>query len=267
MVERRILPAYLACLQLGVREALRSRADVTSRMLVYGVLLTVFSTIYRIMPLEQFGVPGLTAEKLLWYFAITEVVIVSGQGIRREFGKQIAAGELTALMQRPGNMLGLVMVKLLGMFGSYAVLALVLAFVALPLVGNAPMPMPLMQLPLLIMAIVFAGIISLLLGYLVSLLEVLGPYSQPIDWIASKFIMALGGLFLPVSLFPGWAEKLAWLTPFPSILYTPASLMLGADTAAMAERMAMQLFWVGVLLGAVLLLESRLLRRVLIKGD
>lgn len=266
MAERAIFPAYLACLQLGVREALRSRSDLLARLGVYAILLTIFSTIYRMMPMEKFDA-GMTAEKLLWYFAITEIVVTAGQGLRRAFGKQIAAGELTALMQRPGSMRGMALMQVFGSYSTYALLSLLMALVALPLLANAPFPVPLAQVPWLFLSLALAGYISLALGYLVSLAEIFGPYSQPVDWIVSKFIMALGGLFIPISFYPPWAEHLALLTPFPAILYVPGSFVLEIDMPIMIERLSIQAGWAIGLSLVTMLVEARLLQRVMVRGD
>lgn len=265
--KRSMMPAYAASFALGVRLALRNPGDIASRTGIYAVLLTMFNAIYGAMPIEKFGMAGLTAHHLLWYFAVTEIVMVAGQGLRREMGQQIAAGELTVMMQRPGSLLAMMMTRLAGRFMTQAMLLLAFALVVLPLVAGAPLPFALWQLPVLVLSILMAAIISLLLGHLVGMVEIMGPYSQPIDWIVNKFVMALGGLFLPVMFFPPLAKQIALLTPFPSIMFAPASMMLDADMAAMGERLGMQLFWVLALTAIAMLAEARMLRVVLIKGD
>lgn len=54
----------------------------------------------------------------------------------------------------------------------------------------------------------------------------------------------LAGLYVPVSLFPGWLHTLAYCTPFPSILQTPINVISGKDVGLdAAADLVMQAGW------------------------
>ena len=53
-----------------------------------------------------------------------------------------------------------------------------------------------------------------------------------------KLLFIFGGLILPLSIYPDWMQKIAHLTPFPSIL--------GARSALALEANPYQIFWVGL---------------------
>ena len=57
------------------------------------------------------------------------------------------------------------------------------------------------------------------------------------------FYAAFGGMFAPLSFYPGWLQTLAAWTPFPYMLGLPAALLAGKASGAEALRGA------GVLLG------------------
>jgi ABC-type uncharacterized transport system permease subunit len=266
MINRRLWPAYVASFCMGVRISLRDRNYLLSKLVIFTVLLLIFYHIFAIMPLERLNAPQITVRHLLWYFVVTEIVTIGTMGSRREFGNAIATGQITTLMQRPGSMMGMMMARLLGGWVIQMLLLFGFAAVALTLFG-LPMPMPLEQLPVLLMMLMLGGLITLLLGYLSGMFEIFGPYSLPIDWILHKFVMALGGLFFPVSLFPPLIQQSAMLTPFPAILFIPASLMLGISKASMLEGVLIQLFWLAVLVALAIAMEGRLVRRVMRIGD
>lgn len=266
MADRWSIKAYAASFGMGTRIILRDRSDLLSKLVIFSVLLLVFDKIFAIMPLERLNMPQITADCLLWYFVMTEIVTVGSQGLRRDFGRAIAAGQITSLMQRPGSMMLLTMARL---FGSYLTqMALLLGFVciALPLLG-LPMPMPWTYMPLLVVMLALGGLITLLLGYMTGIFEIFGPYSQPIDWIVHKFVMAFGGLFFPVSLFPAFAQEIVMLTPFPAILFIPGNMMLDVSGGAILGGLLRQLFWVAALMVIALGMENRLVHRVMRFGD
>lgn len=56
----------------------------------------------------------------------------------------------------------------------------------------------------------------------------------------------LGGLVLPVGLFPPWAQVAVWCTPFPATVQVPADLLIGHGSPA--PLLAYQLGWAVALL-------------------
>jgi ABC-2 type transport system permease protein len=77
----------------------------------------------------------------------------------------------------------------------------------------------------------------------------------------------LGGNLVPVQLFPGWLQAVAYATPFPSMMQSPIDLVTGQATGAGAAReVAAQLAWAVamLLLGRVVL--SRATRRLVVQG-
>jgi ABC-2 type transport system permease protein len=50
---------------------------------------------------------------------------------------------------------------------------------------------------------------------------------SPLHWVTQKSLFVLGGLMLPLEVYPEWLRRLAAATPFPSMLASPAGLLLG----------------------------------------
>ncbi len=49
----------------------------------------------------------------------------------------------------------------------------------------------------------------------------------PVYWVWQKLMFVLGGLMLPLELYPVFIQRAAAFTPFPTLLAAPASFMLG----------------------------------------
>src|SRR5690606_25009617 len=88
--------------------------------------------------------------------------------------------------------------------------------------------------------------------------------ARPLFFIVQKLMFVLGGLVLPLEAYPRALAAVAWLTPFPAMLYAPASATLDVTGAVTIRLLALQgawlvLAWIGVLaLGRAL--ERRLVR-------
>src|SRR5690606_30324810 len=50
--------------------------------------------------------------------------------------------------------------------------------------------------------------------------------ASPVYWVWQKLLFTLGGLILPLALYPDWLAALARWTPFAAALNGPASLLL-----------------------------------------
>jgi ABC-2 type transport system permease protein len=56
--------------------------------------------------------------------------------------------------------------------------------------------------------------------------------SAPVFWIWQKMSFVLGGLVLPLSLYPGWLETAARWTPFHPLVGAPGASVLGLDPSS-----------------------------------
>jgi ABC-2 type transport system permease protein len=68
-----------------------------------------------------------------------------------------------------------------------------------------------------------------------------------IDAVAQGYLavlLFLGGEAAPLALLPGWAQAVAWVSPFPWMVGFPAELLAGRLTPAQAlAGIGMQLLW------------------------
>ena len=67
--------------------------------------------------------------------------------------------------------------------------------------------------------------------------------------VALRFVTALlGGMMVPLSLFPQWAQDINRWLPFRCLFAVPVEALMGRiDAAAWGEAMVVGVVWVGVL--------------------
>src|SRR5262249_4400205 len=64
---------------------------------------------------------------------------------------------------------------------------------------------------------------------------------SPVWWVCQKLMFVLGGLMLPLDLYPAFVRRIAQFTPFPAALGRPASLVLdvaGTDVGVLLRDLA-----------------------------
>ncbi|HEY2111628.1 MAG TPA: hypothetical protein VGH25_07855, partial [Dongiaceae bacterium] len=80
--------------------------------------------------------------------------------------------------------------------------------------------------------------------------------SAPLFWIWQKMTFILGGLMIPLTLYPAPYGSLAAVSPFAAMVFAPASFLLDASPRAILATLALQLFWLAVI-GTATLLVAR----------
>ena len=122
-------------------------------------------------------------------------------------------------------------------------------------------------LALLPVSITLAVVVSFACRFLVSLAAF---WLTEIRGVVLFYVLVtglLGGHLIPVQLFPGWMQTLAYATPFPAIIQWPIDLVTGQATGWEVGRVvAAQLGWAVVLLGLGRLVLSRATRRLVVQG-
>jgi ABC-2 type transport system permease protein len=90
--------------------------------------------------------------------------------------------------------------------------------------------------------------------------------ATPLYWVLGKLLFILGGLMLPLELYPRWLQLVAACTPFPSLLAGPASFVLSGSGLGLLSLAVHLLFWAAALFGLVELLFWRATRALQLSG-
>ncbi|HVT68197.1 MAG TPA: ABC-2 family transporter protein [Trebonia sp.] len=119
------------------------------------------------------------------------------------------------------------------------------------------------------------GLISLVLGTMVSvasvyLVAVAGFWLVETRGLQILYMLAsgfLGGLYVPLALFPRWLDTVATATPFPSIMMYPIDVLSGTGSVAHAAGLVLaQLAWFAGVAGLGQLLTRAGRRKLEVQG-
>jgi ABC-2 type transport system permease protein len=73
-----------------------------------------------------------------------------------------------------------------------------------------------------------------------------GPALNPIYLVWQKLMFVLGGLFVPLALYPAWLLALAHCTPFPALIHGPGSMAFGSDPTLALHTLGLLVLWSAV---------------------
>lgn len=257
---------YLAAFKMGCRQTLHDRVDLISTSMIYLVLLYIFSTIYHHMPLHELNVAGLRPENMIWYFAMTECIMLGSPG-GYTFGTHIIAqGRLAEFLTRPNSLTIFILCWLWGRTITLSLLLFLLSLVIVPFLYQASLPIELWKISLVIVTIILSCVILQLIGFIASMVEIFGSFSTPVGWMMSKMTFVLGGLYFPVVFFPLHIQHFAFLTPFPAILNAVGEHMLPVTDITILCGFFMQILWLTILLTALYIANKWMIWHVMKTG-
>lgn len=257
------LAKYAAFSRISASEARRERHELYGRMVFFAVILGVFSSLWRAV--AEAGMPVTADPKsLVWYLAATEWILLSAPPIHLEIQEAIRRGDVAYRLGHPASYVGAEFASGLGLLAVRAPFLGLTAFVcAFVFTGWIP---PLTAM----LAVVPFGLAAsaLVTGWYVGI-GLLAFWLQdvaPVYWVWQKLMFVLGGLMLPLELYPTFVQRAAALTPFPVLLAAPASFMLGNPLVSPAALAGALLLWSGATALAVSWMFRRAVSTVTING-
>lgn len=257
--------AFAHAFVLGWRETWAVPGALAGLFLALTVLLSMWASLFRLLPGAALERIGLQSETLVWYLAVAEIVAFSIGYAYRDIQDEIKNGGVSAYLTKPLGYVYLVAAQELGrMSAKIAALALPGAAVAFALTHQLPLRLGAV-LPLALSIAAGAGLL-LALQIAIGLSTAWLGTARPLFFIVQKFLFVLGGLVVPLDAYPRALAAVAWLTPFPAVLYAPASAMLDGTAAHMGRLLALQAVWLAVAWVGVAALGNALERRLVREG-
>jgi ABC-2 type transport system permease protein len=261
---RRSGAKYGALFALAFRSALQERTPILGRIGFFGVLLLIFSRLWTVVVEKDIAL-GLGVPELLWYLAITEWIALSLPWVFLHIENDVKTGDIAYQLPRPISYLGVCLAR---GSGEYAARLLVLAPVGMLFAGlmAGGLPGDARGLWLALPLGLGASLLSLVFVVLIGLCAVWLQDTSPLYWIWQKLGFVLGGLMLPLEIYPDWLRTLALASPFSSLLYGPARMAFGLDwevASGVAIRMGV---WLVVTTALLLWVYRRALRSLEING-
>jgi ABC-2 type transport system permease protein len=192
------------------------------------------------------AVAGFDLRRIVWYLVVTETIVMSAPRLFERIDQEVKSGDLAYTLARPYNYavfqyatyMGNALLMLPVNFAVGATLALL--FVGTPPLGVAAWA-GIAVAALLAISLNFAA--ELVIGLLAFWFE----DTFAFFWIYQKLVFTLGGLFLPLSLFPSLLRRISAALPFSSIAYGPARLVQRFSGGTFLAVAGTQLLWLAVI--------------------
>ncbi|MCK8058522.1 MULTISPECIES: ABC-2 family transporter protein [unclassified Fusibacter] len=241
----RKIDKYFEVMKITLSNKLVYFWDYLSNNLFFVFIMFVYWMLWKaIFASKGDVVGGFTLNSIMWYLVVTELVTLSRPNVHMQITKDVKDGSIAYLLNKPYDyilynfslFLGETGIKLMtnGLVG----LLVGLVFVG-PLNGAN-----LLYLPFVLVSIVLGCMLNFFIYMTLALTAFWFEENQAFFWIYSKLVFTMGGMLIPIDLFPEWLQKIAVYMPFAYVTYVPARLAVHFDMGLFISNVSVQLCYV-----------------------
>jgi ABC-2 type transport system permease protein len=212
--------------------------------------LIIFAHLWKIAA-SKMGAIDLSSDQLLWYIAFNEWLLLSLPDVQEDIEEDLRSGRFSYLLPRPISYLWSVFFEGLGALSArFIVLGIVTFIFTWIRVGETVFDGTTFFVAVVLSF--FAGCVGILFKMIIGISAFWMQQVEPFHWIWEKLLFTLGGLMLPLAVYPSWLEQIAHFTPFPAILGDRSALAIHFSWQGVFSLAGVLLFW--TLLGCYCLL-------------
>lgn len=263
---RKQIAKYAAILQAQLANSAAYPLDLATRSIMIILFVWIFAHLWdaTYRSVGESIIAGLTMPEMLWYFMVAEAIVLSKPRLSLTIAESVKDGSVAYLLNKPYNFLLYHFSVALGdAFSRIVFNALAGGIVVWLMVGPPP---DIRGIPLVLVGITLGWLIDFCLTAMIGLTAFVTEDVAAFEWIYSKLVLILGGVLLPLDLFPDWLRMLVQYLPFAFTVYGPARLFVSPDVSRFLALVIGQALWLVVLLLIVSLIYRKGMERLSING-
>ncbi|WP_199615257.1 ABC transporter permease [Paenibacillus alkalitolerans] len=257
---------YPAVARITLRNQLAYLLDFFVRTLFLIIILYIFMQLWG-ATYQGEGEPviaGYSFSQMIWYLIISEALTLAFPSLSLRIEEEVKSGDVAYRLTRPIGYIGF-------HYASY--LAEVTLRVGVNLVVGAALGILVFGWPSFgwgwgAFAAVAAGALTVnfLLNMIVALCAFWVEETLGIEFVYKKLLFTVGGMLMPLEMFPGWLQDVCRWLPFQAVLYIPAKTVTNFRPEELGGMLAVQWGWVAALLAVVLIIYRKGVRKLNVNG-
>ena len=206
--------------------------------------LIVFLLYAYIFKLNGGVINGVDYKTTMWsmfiYFCI---MILNIRRLDNIIMNEVKSGNVEMFMNKPTNYLLISFMRVIGQgIFSFLFISILGSIIMALFVGISNLNLPIF-IPTFIITLFLGQILGLLVYGIIGLMAFFIQDVRPIHWIVDKFVMILGGSYLPISMFPNFMKVIAYASPFGAINFA-SSTVYDSWNEEFITRILLQFMWI-----------------------
>jgi ABC-2 type transport system permease protein len=190
-------------------------------------------------------ISGYSFKQIMWYLIVTEAMTLACPSLCTRVESEVKSGDIAFKLVRPVSFILFHYIEYMSetmlRFGVNVVLGIVLG---LMVIGPPDFGAGLLWLPL---AVFFGFTVNFLLNMVLALCAFWVEETRGLEFVYHKFLFTIGGMLMPLELFPQALQRIGHWLPLQAIVYIPAKTAVAFNPEKLAAMLATQLLWISVI--------------------
>jgi ABC-2 type transport system permease protein len=235
------LSLIVELIKIGIKREIFNASSLLSQTCFLFVLILIFSHLWDAV--LQSGLKTVyTSSDFVWYFFVNELVLLSTPIVVKTIQEDIQTGDFEQKLIKPIFYPSFFFFQAFGTALVRYVFLMVLGTLFCLLINQALPNNTLGFISALFLVPVSIGVYLCILTC-IGLLAYWIFDSTPIYWLISKATFILGGLFIPIFLYPLWLKIPCYVAPFSAILFGVSSLVFTDQLTKVVTSFGLLIFW------------------------
>ncbi len=195
--------------------------------LLVGFVIFVLVNLWKIVYSKNALIEGFTLPMMIWYLVMAESLVSNSNNghLIKEINQEIKSGDMAYLLNKPYNYIGYHYAKTFSQCILDSLTTFMLAgIIAFMLIGK--IEFSILSIPFLLVVILGSFTIDFLISTIIGICAFWLEDTSSFRFIYEKFIYIIGGMLMPLELFPKWLGVIAEKLPFSYIAYYPSKLFV-----------------------------------------
>ncbi|ERI93796.1 hypothetical protein HMPREF1982_01559 [Clostridiales bacterium oral taxon 876 str. F0540] len=238
-----------------------------SKNLFFVFIMFIYLMLWRNIYGQKGGtIGGLSINKMIWYLVVTELVTLSRTDIHSQVNEDVKTGNIAYLLNKPYNYVLYCFSYFAGEIGIKLVTNAIAGIaVGLIYVGTLE-NFNFIYFPLILLSILAGCTINFFIYIILALTSFWFEENSAFFWIYSKLVFTLGGMLMPIDMFPNWLQSVAKYMPFAYVTYVPAKLAVDFSLTSFLSQFSVQLIYLGVFFTLAMALYRKGARNLNVNG-
>lgn len=261
------LAKYVEAARVTLATNLTYIGDLFLRSIFLVVVMFVFIQLWRTTysVTDATVIDGYTLREMIWYLVLTETFMMGRTRVAGTVDEAVKSGSLAYSLSKPYSFIGFQYVTAL----ADSVLRSLILFAiggTLAWVTVGPLPVTARTAVTVLSVLFLSATIDFAFQAAVGMLAFWMEDTRSLSLLYDRFLMLLGGMMLPLDVFPAKLRAVVRVLPFNAIVYGPAKLFVLPASVDRTALLLQQSLWL-VVAWFVLSIVFRLgVRRVNVQG-
>ena len=261
------LNKYISIGLIAARSNLAYLTEVIIRTFFLGVILYIFLQLWQLTyanaGVERVG--DLSLNQMLWYLTITESIVLSSPRIAQEVDQDVRTGALATQLIKPMSYplyrLWFTLGERIIRFGVNAIVGALIIFI---LAG--PIHLSLIGILMFLIVLFLSFTLDFLGVFIIGIGSFWTEDTTGLVLIYSRLNMILGGMLIPIEIFPDTIQPVLKFLPFANIVYGPARMLVQSSFSFFEELLLRQALSILMLAICLYFVYNKAVNRIHLNG-